>query len=198
MAKNDKSMTEKVKDKASKAASKVTTKLGMNIESLKEFYLDELRDVYDAEKQILSALETMKGKATHTELKSAFQDHIETTRMQKQRLEKMFTRMGKDPGGVTCIAMKGIIGEGQKVMTETTDNATRDAAMVLSAQKVEHYEMAAYGTLRTYAQRLGFTEDATMLQETLDEEEGFDERLTNLAVGNINVEAERSGTTKRV
>lgn len=161
----------------------------MKIESLKELYMDELRDVYDAEHQILDALPKMEKAATSKELKAAFREHLEETKGQVERLERVFERMGEKPKRKTCKAMKGLISEGEEMVKSRGDDDTRDAGLIASAQRVEHYEMAAYGTLRTYAKTLGETEMARMLQETLDEEAAADSKLTKLAESGINAEA---------
>lgn len=162
----------------------------MKIETLQELYLDELRDVYDAENQLLKALPKMAKTATNEELKAAFEQHLEQTQEHVSRLERVFEELGEKPKGKKCEAMKGLIEEGKGMMEEDMDEDVMDAALICAAQKVEHYEIATYGTLRTYAEMLGFDDQADLLQETLDEEKDTDENLTELAVSCINLEAE--------
>jgi ferritin-like metal-binding protein YciE len=162
----------------------------MELESLRELFVDELRDVYNAEKQITEALPKMAGSASG-ELKQAFQNHLEETKGQIGRLEQVFEAIGEKPtfGNKVCKGMKGLITEGEEMLEEEGDRSTIEAGMIASAQKVEHYEIAAYGTLRTYAETLGESEIASLLQQNLDEEKKTDELLTQLAVQSVNVEA---------
>ncbi len=161
----------------------------MKIETLRELYLEELRDIYDAENQLLKALPKMAKAAQNEELKAAFEQHLEQTQEQVERLNRVFEELGEKPKGTKCEAMKGLLEEAKKMMDETQDEETLDAAMIAAAQKVEHYEIATYGTLRTWAELLGFDEQADLLQETLDEEKDTDENLTELAVSSVNLEA---------
>lgn len=161
----------------------------MKMESLQELYLDELRDIYDAEQQLVKALPKMAKTATNEELKAAFEQHLEQTQEHVARLEKVFEDLGEKPKRKTCEAMKGLIEEGKHLMEEDADEDVMDAGLIAAAQKVEHYEIATYGTLRTYAETLGFDEQADLLQETLDEEKDTDENLTELAVSCVNIEA---------
>lgn len=163
----------------------------MEMQSLQDLYLDELKDVYNAENQILKALPKMAKKASSEELRQAFELHEEETREQVQRLEQVFKLLGEKPKGKTCKAMKGLVEEGQEMMKEDMEPEVMDAALISSAQRIEHYEIAAYGTLRTYARMLGDQEAAELLQETLDEEGQTDKKLTKLATRGINQRAKR-------
>lgn len=162
----------------------------MAMESMQDLYLHELKDLYSAEKQILQALPKMAAKANHNELRQAFEEHRATTDEHVRRLETIFDELGKKPGGKKCKGMEGLIEEGQELLEEDADPDVRDAALIGAAQRVEHYEIAGYGTARTYARQLGFNNHVELLQRTLDEEGQTDERLTKLAEGRINREAE--------
>src|SRR5205809_1121892 len=170
-------------------AKRLNQKEFMKIESLRELYLEELRDVFDAENQLVKALPKMVKAAQNEELKAAFEQHLEQTQEHVERLNRVFEELGEKPKGTKCEAMKGLLEEAKKMMDETQDEETVDAAMIAAAQKVEHYEIATYGTLRTWAELLGFDEQADILQETLDEEKDTDENLTELAVSSVNLEA---------
>lgn len=161
----------------------------MEMNSLQDVFVDELRDLLNAEQRILKTLPKMAKKAGHRELQSAFQEHLEQTKGQVQRLEKIFESMGMAARGKRCKGIEGIIEEGQELVEESEDEDVTDAVLIGAAQKVEHYEIAAYGTVRTYAQLLGNTQAAKLLQQTLDEEKQTDRKLTELAEGNINAEA---------
>ncbi len=165
----------------------------MKMETLQDLYLDELRDIYDAENQLTKALQKMAKSASNEELKAAFEQHLEQTEEHISRLERIFEELDEKPKGTKCEAMKGLIEEGKRMMEESNDEDVRDAAMIAAAQKVEHYEIATYGTLRTYAEMLGHDDQADLLQETLDEEKDTDENLTELAVSCVNLEAEEGG-----
>ncbi len=165
----------------------------MKLESLKQLYLDELRDAYSAEDQITKALPKMIDAASSSQLSSAFQEHLDQTKRQMERLEKIFAMHSESPKGKTCKGMEGIIKEGEEFIKSRGDDATRDAALISAAQRVEHYEIAAYGTLRTYARMLNDTEAVTLLQQTLDEESNTDEKLTRLAESSINQQAKAAG-----
>ena len=161
----------------------------MNLENLKQVYVDELKDAYDFEHQILDALPKMEEAASSPELKRAFQEHRRETENQVRRLEQVFNHLGRDAERKTCKGMKGLIAEGEDFVKARGDGAAIDAALISGAQRVEHYEMAVYGTLRTYARALGHEEQATLLQQNLSEEKAADEKLTGLAESGINVEA---------
>lgn len=157
----------------------------MQLNSLKELYVEQLRDLYSAETQLISALPKMAQAASSAALKTAFQQHLDETRTQKQRLEQIFSEMGTSPQGETCAAMEGLIKEGEAVIKANGDAKVKDAALIASAQRVEHYEMAGYGTVRTYANELGFSDAKKLLQTTLDEEGNADKKLNSLAEGGI-------------
>lgn len=162
----------------------------MSLESMQDLYLEELRDLYSAEKQILEALPKMAAKASHEQLQRAFTEHHEMTREHVRRLETIFDQLDEKPSGKMCKGMKGLIEEGEEILKEKADPDVLDAAMISAAQRVEHYEMAAYGSVRTYAAQLGLTDQADLLQRTLDEEGNTDKRLTKLAESRINRDAE--------
>ncbi len=163
--------------------SKLTSK---DIDTLKEMYIDEIRDLYSAEKQIIDALPTMAKSASHSELSAAFEKHLQVTKEQKKRLEKILENHGKKADSETCKGMKGIISEGEEMVKEVEDSEVRDAALISAAQRVEHYEIAGYGTVRNWAERLGYQDDAQLLQKTLDEEGNTDHELTELATQLVN------------
>ncbi|HEX3130270.1 MAG TPA: ferritin-like domain-containing protein [Thermoanaerobaculia bacterium] len=160
----------------------------MEIDSLRKLYIEELKDLYSAEKQILQALPRMAKKASNPQLKAGFEEHVRQTEVHVQRLEQIFEGLGKSPRGKKCKGMEGLLEEGKEVLQEDMDDETRDAALISAAQRVEHYEMAGYGTVRTYAQLMGERDAAKLLQTTLDEEGLTDKKLTQLAES-INVEA---------
>lgn len=162
----------------------------MKLDSLRTLWIEELRDLYSAETQLVKALPKMAKKATNPELKEAFESHLEETRNHVERLEEIFSRLGKKPTGKTCKAMKGLIEEGSEMMQEDGPESVLDAGIISAAQKVEHYEIAGYGTARTFASILGEDEAEDLLQETLDEEGAADEKLTEIAEGVVNEEAE--------
>jgi len=165
----------------------------MKLDSLNTLLEEELKDVYSAEKQLLKALPKMAKNASSGDLRMALQEHLEVTRGQVQRLEQVFQSLGKPPKAKTCKAMQGLIEEASEMMEEDAEEAVMDAAIIGSAQKVEHYEIAAYGTLRTWASLCGQNEAAELLQETLDEEGEADKKLSGLAESLVNPEAEASG-----
>ena len=162
----------------------------MKLETLHDLYIDELRDLHDAEHQLMKALPLMAKAASSPELKEAFEEHLEATQAQIERLEQIFDRLGLKAKGEKCEAMKGLIEEGSQMIEAEGANDVRDAGLICAAQKVEHYEIASYGCVRTYAEQLGYEEDAELLQETLDEEKETDERLTELHSECINVESD--------
>ena len=157
--------------------------------TLKDAFLDELRDAYDAEKQVLKALPKMARAAGSDQLRAAFETHLEETKGQVGRLEQVFASLGEKVRGKHCDGVAGIIEEGKSVMEEDFDDATMDACLVASAQRVEHYEMAAYGTLVAWANALGHSDAASLLEDTLAEEKAADEKLTALAEEGINENA---------
>jgi ferritin-like metal-binding protein YciE len=153
----------------------------MKIETLDDLLQEELKDIYDAEKQLVKALPKMAKAASSEELKSALEEHLEVTKGQVQRLEQAFDLLGSKAKGKTCAGMKGLIQEGQEVMEEDASEQMMDAALIGAAQRVEHYEIASYGTARTFAERLGHEDVARLMQETLSEEEEADEKLTQIS-----------------
>jgi ferritin-like metal-binding protein YciE len=164
----------------------------MALDSLKDLYIEQLQDLYSAENQILKALPKMTAAASHPELKAAFRQHETETQEQVRRLEQLFQRLGEKPGGVTCEGMKGLLKEGEKTMKEKADSDVLDAALIADAQRVEHYEIAGYGCVRTYARMLGFQQDVDLLQRTLDEEGNTDHKLTQLAEQVVNLDAAKT------
>lgn len=161
----------------------------MKIDNLQKLYVEELRDLHSAERQIIQALPRMIKAASSPELKSALQEHLEITNQQLDRLNRIFEKLGKKGTGKKCKGMEGVIADGKEILEEDMAPEVLDAAIISAAQHVEHYEMAGYGTVRTYAGLLGETEAMKLLQMTLDEEGDADKKLTKLAE-RINVEAE--------
>jgi ferritin-like metal-binding protein YciE len=161
----------------------------MSMDSLHDLYVDELKDLFSAENQLLKALPKMAKKATAPELQKAFADHLEVTSKQVERLVQIFEELEVSPKGKKCKAMEGLVEEGKEVLEEDGDPSVIDAALIACAQRVEHYEMAGYGCVRTFAKLLGYEEAAALLQETLDEEGEADHKLTELAETIINIEA---------
>ena len=161
----------------------------MGLGSLKELYIEELKDIYNAENQLTKALPKMAAAATSTDLKSGFTEHLQQTEGQIARLEQIFQKLGRGANGKHCKAMAGLVEEGSEIIKEGGEPDTLDAALICAAQKVEHYEIASYGTVRTWANLLGEREAASLLQQTLDEEGATDKKLTKLAETHINREA---------
>lgn len=162
----------------------------MELDSLQALYVDELKDLYSAEKQILKALPKMIKAASHEELAATFSEHLRVTERQVQRLERIFADLDESPRGKKCVGMEGLIEEAQELLKEKPEPEVLDAGLISKAQHVEHYEIAGYGTVRTYAEQLGLTKHAELLQQTLDEEGEADKRLSALAESSINLEAE--------
>ena len=156
---------------------------------LEELLIGELKDIYSAENQIVKALPKMAKAATSPELKRAFERHLEETRRQVERLDQIGQALNTKLTGKKCKGMEGLIEEGKEIIEEDLDDNAKDAGLIGAAQKVEHYEIAAYGTARTHAELLGYTKAAKLLQQTLDEEGATDKKLTQLAESIINVEA---------
>lgn len=153
----------------------------MQIQSLQDLFVEELRDLYSAETQILKALPKMAQKAVSEDLKNAFQQHLQQTQQHVQRLEQIFQNLQEEPKGKACKGMRGLLEEGDEFMNEDIDRNVIDAGLISMAQRVEHYEIAGYGSVRTYAQQLGDNQAADLLQQTLDEEGQTDKKLTMLA-----------------
>jgi ferritin-like metal-binding protein YciE len=158
-------------------------------ENLQDLYVEQLRDLHSAENQILKALPKMINKTTHPELKSALQEHQKVTEKQVERLETIFSELGERPSGHKCVGMEGLLTEGEEALKDFEDGDVLDAAIIASAQRVEHYEMAGYGTVRSMANMLGFDKQADLLQETLNEEGEADHLLTGLAERVVNIDA---------
>jgi ferritin-like metal-binding protein YciE len=161
----------------------------MKLESLKDLYLEQLKDLYSAETQLVDALPKMAERASSQDLKQAFQNHLRETQEQLRRLEQIFQDIGETPKGHTCEGMKGLIREGEEMIKMQGDAKVIDAGLIAAAQRVEHYEIAGYGTVRTYAEMLGKQQHASLLERTLQEEEMTDEKLTQLAESHVNEEA---------
>jgi ferritin-like metal-binding protein YciE len=167
-----------------------SAKESMTDSRLHEFFLEELKDIYGAEKQIVKALPDMQDAANSPELIQAFEDHLDVTNTQITRLEEIFDILGETADSKKCEAMKGILDEGEKIIKDTEDGtATRDVGLIMAAQKVEHYEIATYGSLLQLAHTMGHTEVAELLEATLDEEKEADMKLTEIAESKINYQA---------
>ena len=173
-----------------KKAAKPANEAARNDSKLKEFFVDELKDIYWAEKHLLKALPKMQKAATAEELRNAFEEHLEVTKTHIERLESAFEQLGEKAVAKKCEAMEGITKEGDSIIEDTEEGtATRDVGLILAAQKVEHYEISTYGGLAQLATTLGLDEVASLLQETLQEEKDADVKLTEVAENNINYEA---------
>ena len=162
----------------------------MEMETLKDLYVEELKDLYSAENQIVKALPKMIKAASHEELKRAFTQHLKETEIQIQRLEEVCDELGVSPKGKKCVGMEGLLKEGSELIKEKPEPDVLDAGLIAAAQHVEHYEMAGYGCVRTYARQLGYENQAQLLQTTLDEEGSTDHLLTEIAESCVNIEAE--------
>jgi len=170
----------------------------MAMNSLHDLFADELKDLYSAETQLTKALPRMAKHAKNMELRTAFQQHLAETEDHVRRIEQICESLELKPRGKKCMAMEGLIEEGKELMQEEADPEVADAGMIGAAQKVEHYEIAAYGTARTHARRLGYTEAVDLLQQTLEEEAAADEKLTRIAEGGVNQEAAQAeGASQR-
>ena len=160
-----------------------------SMESLEDLMQDELKDIYDAEKQLTKALPKLAKKATNEELRDALQTHLQETEGHVERLEQIFEQLGMPVRGKRCEGMKHLIDEGNEMIADAEEDATRDAIMIAAVQKTEHYEIASYGSVRTFAQLLGQDKSAELLQQTLDEESEANELLNKLAEDIVNPEA---------
>ena len=158
----------------------------MKLECMADLYVAELQDTYNAERQLLKALPKLAKAAQTSELKAAIQEHLEETQNHLTRLEKILTDLNERPGGEVCEAMQGLVAEGEEMMKADGEDAVRDAGLIVAAQKVEHYEIAAYGSLRNFAHLLNREDDVSLLEQTLEEEKGADRRLTELAEQVVN------------
>jgi ferritin-like metal-binding protein YciE len=153
----------------------------MTVDSIEKLFIEELKDLYSAENQITKALPKMANAAASKELKKAFENHLRETEGQIERLEQICNIIGSNPKGKTCDGMKGVLEEGASMMHNAAAGDVRDAAMISAAQRVEHYEMAGYGTVRAYAELLGLSQCVKLLEETLEEEKAADQKLTSIA-----------------
>lgn len=153
----------------------------MSVDTIERLFLEELKDLHSAETQITKALPKMAKAASSTELRAAFEHHLKETEGHVQRLDKIFDSLGVSSGRKTCEGMKGVLEEGSQMLRETEEGEVRDEALISAAQRVEHYEMAAYGTVRAYAERLGKSQIAQLLEKTLDEEKAADKKLTDIS-----------------
>jgi ferritin-like metal-binding protein YciE len=165
----------------------------MSLDTLRDLFVNELKDIYNGENQILKALPRMAKAAESSELREAFTKHLRETEGQVQRLERIFERLGERPTGKRCKGMEGLLEEGKDILEEKGEEAVLDAALIAAAQKVEHYEIASYGCLITYAGLLGDREGEKLLKQTLTEEEAADKKLTELGEGGINQAAVAAG-----
>jgi len=173
------------------------------VKTMEDLFLDEIRDLYDAEKQLTKALPKMAKAATSDQLKQAIQNHLAETENHVSRLEQVFEIIEQKATGKKCAAMAGLVKEGQEVVSSTDDSSVRDAGIIAAAQKVEHYEMSGYGSARTFAQMLGHDEAVSLLEATLKEEKAADKKLNDIAETQVNEDAmsaeggETSGSTSR-
>jgi ferritin-like metal-binding protein YciE len=161
----------------------------MKAGSMMELYVSELQDMFAAEEMLIRALPKMAERSNSPELADAFQHHLSETKEHSNRLREIITRLGHKPGGERCKAMEGLIAEGEDILKARGEDDVRDAGIIVAAQKVEHYEIAGYGSLCAFARHLGRQEDMSLLQATLEEEKNADRTLTNIAESEINVEA---------
>lgn len=168
----------------------------MKNEALRELYIGELKDLYNAETQLVKALPKMAKASSSDELKSGFEQHLNQTKGHVERLERIFEMLDESPKGKKCVGMEGLVKEGAEIMGEDYDDQVLDAALIAAAQRVEHYEIAGYGTVRTYADLLGEEEHASLLAEILQEEKETDEKLTELSQ-EINLQASEGGDTDK-
>jgi ferritin-like metal-binding protein YciE len=164
--------------------------MASKMQTLEDLYTDLLKDLYSAEKQLVKALPKMAKNSGSADLQKAFQEHLKQTERQVERIERIFNEMGGSPRGKKCVGMEGLIEEGNEIMKEDAEPQVLDAGLIAAAQKVEHYEIASYGTARSWAERLGYNKAARLLQETLDEESMANEKLTQIAESHVNMEAQ--------
>jgi ferritin-like metal-binding protein YciE len=167
----------------------------MQKDSLRDLYIDELRDLYSAETQMVKALPKMAKASSNNQLRQGFEEHLRQTSEQVSRLERIFDQLGEKASGKKCVGMEGLVKEGAEVLKEDYSDDVRDAGIIGAAQRVEHYEIATYGTARTFAELLGESEHVSLLEETLNEEKQTDEKLTRLAKS-INASAARGATAE--
>jgi ferritin-like metal-binding protein YciE len=165
----------------------------MKFETMQDLFLAEIQDLYDAEKRLVKALPGMAQAATSAELREAFENHLAETEGHVGRLEQIFAQMGQDAKSTTCDAMKGLVKEGESIIDDIDQSPLRDAGLIAAANRVEHYEIAAYGSAKTFAQVLGLTGAVSLLAQTLQEEKMADQKLTEIAESMVNAEALRTG-----
>jgi ferritin-like metal-binding protein YciE len=169
----------------------------MKIESMEDLFLEQIEDLYDAEKRLVKALPKMAEASTSAPLRQAFESHLQQTMGHVSRLENIFQQLNKKPKSQTCDAMKGLVSEGEDIVSDIDQSTLRDAGLIAAANRVEHYEIAAYGSARTFAKTLGLTQAATLLDQTLQEEKAADQKLTQLAESKVNQEAMHSPVSHR-
>ncbi len=169
----------------------------MELETLRDLYIHELKDLYSAEKQLVKALPKMAKSATNQQLASAFKQHLEQTKRHAKRLEDILKKQGESTRGPACKGMEGLIAEGDEMMSESAENEVRDAGLISAAQRVEHYEIAGYGCARTYAEMLGDKLGLRLLDSTLREEGAADKKLTKRAVSVINLKAKKAPAARK-
>jgi ferritin-like metal-binding protein YciE len=169
----------------------------MRIETMEDLFVEQIQDLYDAEERLVKALPKMAEASTTSDLRNAFEEHLQQTRGQLQRLEQVFSELGKKASGETCEAMKGLIEEGEEIIDDIKQSPLRDAGLIAIANRVEHYEIAGYGTARTMAQSLGLTRAVSLLEQTLEEEKQADAKLTRIAEQKVNQEALQYGRKTR-
>jgi ferritin-like metal-binding protein YciE len=162
----------------------------MKLKTLHELFVDQMKDLYSAENQLVKALPKMAKAASNPDLRAGFEEHLEETKEQAARIERICKELDVSPKGKKCVAMEGLIEEGKELLEEDAEASVLDAGLIAAAQKVEHYEIAAYGTARTWAEQLGLDNAVELLQETLAEEKATDEKLSELATSVVNEEAE--------
>ena len=163
--------------------------MASKLRTLDDLYTDMLKDLYIAEKQLVKALPKIAKNAQSPDLQKAFQEHLKQTEGHVERIERIFSDLGGSPRGKKCVGMEGLVAEGNELLQEDTDPDVLDAGLIAAAQKVEHYEIASYGTVRTWAERLGYNNAAQLLQQTLDEEGEANKKLTQIAESHVNMEA---------
>jgi ferritin-like metal-binding protein YciE len=169
----------------------------MKIETMEDLFLEQVEDLYDAERRLVKALPKMAEASTSQSLRQAFESHLLETEGHVSRLENIFRTLGQDPKAQTCDAMKGLVSEGEDLIGDIERSSLRDAGIIAAANRVEHYEIAAYGSARTFAQILGLNEAVSLLEQTLQEEKNADRKLTQIAESMVNDEALRSPISQR-
>jgi ferritin-like metal-binding protein YciE len=163
--------------------------MASKVRTLEDLFIDLLKDLYSAENQLVKALPKMAKNAQASDLRKAFQDHLKQTEKQVERIERIFSNLEGSPRGKKCVGMEGLVEEGNEIMKEAADPDALDAGLIAAAQKVEHYEIASYGTARAWARHLGYNDAAKLLEQTLEEESMANELLTRIAESHVNMEA---------